>query len=220
MHVTDLETAVDQLSTESDHLIAVNNELEGNLRTLQDEVDTLEANVGQLEQVNDQLETIVSFVNETSNGFEESYEQLTEFLAEQIVGYRSVATETLQNIYIQRVLLWDCAYHDYFGEHDFAFDQRLEIPEQDVEGGIFDKVIEYVNDRVMSELCLSVADFEEYLEEIFNEPVYTSNHIISGMTMYTTLALDHYFPDENDAGLTPDDCGMAGYDCENLPADK
>jgi len=221
MHVTELETAVTQLANETDRLTGVNEELGSNIETLQEEVDALQDSVEQLQQLNDQLDTIVSFVNETGIGIDETYDEVREFLAEQIVGYRSVALESLQNIYTQRILLWDCAYRETFSDYDFSFDDSLEIPEQDVEGGVFDMVIDYVEDRVLNELCLSVVDFEAYLEDIFNEPVYTSNHLISGMNSYTTLALDYYFPDHDESGngLTLDDWAMAGYKCGKLPED-
>lgn len=221
-NVDDLEASVDQLSNYTGRLEEANDDLEENVGMLQDKVDSLEENVGQLEQLNGQLETIASFISETGIGIEESYEQVTEFLAEQIVGYRSVAQETLQNTYIQRVSLWDCAYRDYFADYDFAFKGTEEIPEQDVEGGVFDRVIDYIDERVLGELCLSVEDFEEYLEETFDEPVYTSNHLISGINSYSDLVFDYYFPDASDTGasLTPEDWAMAGYDCNNLPADQ
>ena len=54
-------------------------------------------------------------------------------------------------------------------------------------------------------------------EDIYDNPVYTTNHIVSGINTYTTLAFNYYFGDN---GLTEEDWINAQYDCENLPTNK
>merc|ERR1712125_91657 len=102
---------------------------------------------------------IVSFINETGNNFDDTFETITNFLSEQITAYRAVVIETLQNTYSQRIASWDCAYRDMFRLEEFVNDGRLPIG-----AGSYPNVIEYVEERVLSELCLSTPDFEIYLD--------------------------------------------------------
>lgn len=194
----------------------VNDELEENVADLQDEVTQFSGKVDELQKFNDELENIVSFVNETGSFLDETMDSVTEYLSEQIVAYRSVATETLQNTFIQRAALWDCAYRDHFGDDIFAANDKLPIP-----ANKFDDVLNYVDDRVLDELCLSLEDFEDFLEIKFDDPIYTTNHIVAGIASYAYLAFDYYFPDSGETGgLSETDWAMAGYNCERLPVSK
>jgi chromosome segregation ATPase len=211
-----LEEQVDRLEKETDRLGEANDELETNVQDLTSEVDRFVNKTEELQKMNDELENIVSFVNETGTFLDQSMDTVTEYLSEQIVAYRTVATETLKNTFIQRAALWDCAYRDHFGDDDFASDDKIPIP-----ANKFDDVMEYVNDRVLQELCLSLEDFETFLNNKFDDPVFTTDHVISGISSYAYLAFDHYFPStEVIEGLTEADWALAGYNCNRLPADK
>lgn len=210
-----LESVVDDLQNETDRLQEVNGQLEEHVNGLETEVDHLEDKVEEFRNLNKGLETIASFLNETAGDLDETYEALTKYLAEQIEAYQSVAVETLHNTYIQRVSLWDCGYRDHFGDQDFASNGNLEIPDE-----MFEEVIDYINERVLKDLCLSKSDFDRYLSEEFDDPIFTSNHFVSGINSYSLLALNYYFPDSGEVGLTADDWLTVGFSCERLPSDK
>lgn len=211
-----LADLLDNLQEQKDELSEVNDQLETNVEDLQDEVGRLETQVDELQEVNSNLETITSFLNETAGDIDETVDSLAVYLSEQIQAYRSLATETVHNTYIQRVALWDCAYRDHFGDEPFGLDDSLEIPADK-----FDDVIDYINERVLEEICLSDQDFEAYLSSIFNDPVFTTDHFVSGLNSYSTLAFNYYFPDGGESGgLTEQDWASAEYSCQGLPAEK
>jgi len=211
-----LATEVGRLENVTSDLEGVRKNLEDNVTALVEEVDQFSSKVDELQKYNDDLENIVSFVNETSSFLDENMDSVTQYLSEQIVAYRSVATETLQNTFIQRAALWDCAYRDHFGDEGFSRDDKLPIPD-----ARFDDVMNYVDDRVLQELCLKLDDFEKFLEVEFDDPVYTTNHVVAGIASYTYLAFSHYFPDSpDDKGITEADWALAGYNCERLPSNK
>jgi len=211
-----LEGTVEEIKNQTERLEEQNNELNATVISLETEVDRLENATAEYQDLNEGLETIASFLNDTAGDLGETYQQLTDFLAEQIDAYRSVAIETLHNTYIQRVAQWDCAYRDHFGDDDFAYDEDLEIP-----SNRFGEVMIYINDRVLKDLCLSVNDFDHYLEKNFDPPSLTSNHIVAGINSYTLLARNYYFPDVGEeGGLTVEDWSKAGFSCDKLPSDK
>ena len=210
-----LESVVDDLQNETTTLQDTNGQLEDLIEKLETEVDRLENKTEEFSNLNNGLSTIASFLNETAGEFDENYEDLTVHLAEQIEAYRAVAVETLHNTYIQRVSLWDCAYREHFGDHDFASDGGLEIPDD-----MFGEVMDYINERVLKELCLTKNDFDHYLSEYFDDPIFTSNHFVSGINAYSLLALNYYFPDSGEVGLSAEDWSIAGFSCERLPNDK
>jgi len=210
-----LEGQVDRLQNETDRLEQANDQLEANVDDLTDEVDRFVNKTDELQKLNDELENIVSFVNETGAFVDQTMDSVTEYLSEQIIAYRTVASETLKNTFIQRAALWDCAYRDHFGDDQFGKDDKVPIPPQR-----FDAVMDYVDQRVLSEICLTLDDFENFLDNKFDDPVYTTNHIVSGIASYAYQAFDFYFPDKGEAGLSEADWALAGYNCDRLPSDK
>jgi hypothetical protein len=164
-----------------------------------------------LEGVNSDLSTIVSFFNETSTGLDDSLQQVTEFLAGQISTNRILVLDSLENAYRQRVSNWDCDYREVFREMDYGADFDLLIPESD-----WSSVVSYVDTRVLQELCLNDSDFNQYLQDTYPSGL-TSNRFITAITIYTTEALDWYFPETEEDGISPSEWADARYQCENLP---
>lgn len=212
-----LEDQIDRLQTETDRLNEVNGLLGENVEDLKSEVDRFVNKTERLEKLNDELQNIVSFINETKSDVDQTMEAVTEYLSDQIVAYRSVATKTLKNTFIQRADLWDCAFADHFRDQGFASNGNTPIP-----ANMLDEVFEYVGERVLEESCLSLNDFKDFLNIKFpTDPPFSKNHIVSGIAQYTYLAYDYYFPDKGEAGgLIEEDWALAGYDCEGLPQDK
>jgi hypothetical protein len=161
-----------------------------------------------LESLNNDLVTVVSFLNETSLGLDNSLQQITGFLADQIAANQVLVSESLENTYRQRVQSWDCDYRDHFREEPFAGNFNISIT--DLSG-----VVEYVNERVLSEICLDESDFEQFLLGEYPDGI-NSFRLIRGVSMYTTNALDFYFPEAGETGITPAVWAEASYDCQKL----
>ena len=162
-----------------------------------------------LESLNGNLLTIVSFLNETSQGLGDSLSEITDYLADQITANQVLVLESLENTYRQRISSWDCDYRDIFREENFGSD--FSAPITDVPS-----VLDYVDERVMSELCLDVSDFELYLNQENPGGIITSFRLIRGVLLYTTAALDYYFPEEDELGLAVEKWSDASFACENL----
>ena len=165
----------------------------------------------QLQNLNNELTSITSFLNTTSVGLGSSLEQVTQFLASQITADRVLVLNTLQNTYLQRVANWDCEYQVIFRSNAFGSNFSLDIPDSDVAS-----VMTYIDGRVLSELCLSQDDFQKYMFSNFPTG-FSSNNLIAGVQLYTTAALDYYFPTSGQVGLTAQDWVNASFDCANLP---
>lgn len=161
-----------------------------------------------LESLNSDLVSIVTFLNETSLGLGNSLDQVAGFLSAQIVANQVLVSESLENTYRQRVQNWDCDYRDHFRGQPFGNDYDVTI-------GDLIPVINYANERVLSELCLDSSDFELYLMRQYPEGV-SSFRFISALTIYTAEALDFYFPEQEEQGISPEEWANASYKCQNL----
>jgi DNA repair exonuclease SbcCD ATPase subunit len=159
-----------------------------------------------LGNLNDDLNTVVSFLNETSIGIGDSLETFTGFLAEQITSNRVLVLETLESTARQKTSNWDCDYRDIYREKDYGIDFEVFIPTADIP-----QVVSYVDARILTDLCLSEADFTKYLEDTY--PLFlTSNRLVTAVTVYVTEASDWYFNE----GVSPEQWAEAGYQCENI----
>lgn len=89
-------------------------------------------------------------------------------------------------------------------------------------------VIEYLEERVLSEVCVDTADFELFLETEYVQqgqiPPFnvTTNEMKRAVQLYTRSALTHYFPNSDLPGDGPDDADWASadYNCDLLPTSK
>jgi hypothetical protein len=212
----------ESLSSETAQLESSNEQLNETVVDLEGMVVDFELENNRLTQLNSDLGTIVSFLNTTTANLDETFDAVSAFLAGQISVNRFLVLETLQNTYQQRLSSWDCDFRDAFRNRDFANDGNIPIGTDD-----YPEVVAYVDEQLLTELCLDQADFEQYLESAVVQggivpPVSTTvNQLITGVQTYTNLAVDYYFPDNGDAvgGLTEEEWLEASYNCENLPAD-
>jgi hypothetical protein len=184
---------------------------------LQDEIAILREENDRLTNLTSSLGTILSFLEETNQDADVTVDQLAGQLQEQITNSRRLVMENLQNTLIQRTQTWNCDYVNAFSGSSFAQDFSVPIP-----SGSYDAVMDYVETRVLQDLCLDRSDFELYLSVNFmpNGDGLTSNELISGVSMYTIDALDHYFPDSGEDGVTEEEWAEAEYDCSNLSTDR
>ena len=210
-----LEGLVNSLSNETTHLSELNDLLQSNVDRLEEKVYELQDENDRLEVSITDLQSISSFLDETADNLGDAYDEVVAFLAEQISTNRVLVMETLENTYHQRVANWDCALRDHFVLEDFANDGSIPIPEDR-----FEAVMAYVEERVLSDLCLGNEDFEQYMGQRYEGQDITTNRLVTSVQRYTWSALDYYFPEGDNEGLTPEDWAAVEYDCGNLPIDK
>lgn len=191
-----------------DHLNNLTSEQNETLAELQATLDSFTEENDRLQDLNTDLVTILGFLNETSLGIDTSLFQITDMLSDQIAASEVLVLENLENTMRQRIGNWDCDYRDVFREQSFGVVFTSPITERS-------RVLDYVDGRVLSELCLSRDDFDSYLTFQFSEGL-TSYRLFRGVVEYTAKALDFYFPEEDEIGLSATDWSDAAYSCKNL----
>jgi len=238
--VNRLESEVDRLETQNDRYQVLNDnlnqtamelqitnvELQGTADRLDGTVDRLNGTVTELEQVNRdltqeneryaelnaELNTILEFLNETAQNLNESYEDIVAFLAEQISVNRVLVLQTLENTYGQITISWDCTFRDVFRGEAFVVDEDSPIGSDSLPD-----VLDHVEERILSELCIDTADFEAFLNSRYLPlDSMTTNQLYSAVAVYVIAAMNYYFPDSGEPGLTPEDWASADYSCENV----
>lgn len=205
-----------ELQTLSDELLNITVAQNETLAAMQETLEDFATENDRLREFNADLVTVVKFLNETSSGLGNSLENITSFLTDQIAVNQGLVVESLENTYRQRVQNWDCEYRDIFGLQPFGqnfslpLDRTTDIP----------AVLDYVEQRVLSELCLDRSNFATYLDALYplaDNAVITSFGLIRAVRVYTDLALDYYFPEVGEAGLVLEDWSNASFQCEQLP---
>ena len=210
-----LDDLVGALSNETEHLSEMGDLLRINVDRLESKVNELEVENNRLEALTSDLQSIASFLNETADNLGDAYDEVAAFLAEQISTNRVLVMETLENTYHQRVANWDCALTDNFALEEFSKDRNTPIP-----ANSFSAVMEYVEERVLSDLCLDIDDFEQYMEQRYDGQDITTNRLVASVQRYTWNALDYYFPEGDDIGLSPQDWAAASFNCDNLSVNQ
>jgi len=206
-----LEALVGSFSTETEHLSELGDLLQDNVDRLEDKIEDLMVENDRLEGLVADLQTVADFLDDAAQNLNESFDEVTAFLAEQISTNRFLVVENLQNTYHQRVANWDCALRDRFALEDFTRDGNMPIPDD-----IFPVVMLYVEERVLSDLCLDTSDFELYMSNRYNGEDITVNRLTTSVQRYTWDALDHYFPEADEDGVAPEAWAAAAYECGNL----
>lgn len=184
-------------------------DLNATSQLLENLVNDLEIENLQYSELNGELISIVSFLNDTALGLDSSLEFVSGYLADQISANKELVVQSLENTYRQRVLNWDCDYRDIFREESFGQDYSLAIANMDA-------VLGYLDQRVLSELCLSVQDFQRYLDREYPGEIINTLQLIRAVSLFTTSALDHYFPEPGESGLTANEWSEASYKCDLL----
>ena len=203
-----LSNTTDYLESLADYLGNMTADQNAALIELQDAVANLQSESNRLGELNMDLFIIVSFLNDTSSGMDASLREITTFLADQIIANQALVLASLENTYRQRIAIWDCDYRDIFREETFGND--FTDPITDV-----DAVLSYVDERVFSELCLHAIDFEMYLSDRYPSGL-NSFQLIRSVLIYTTEALDFYFPESDELGLTAQEWADAAFSCNSL----
>lgn len=211
-----LEDLVGSLSNETDTLTELSNVLQENVDRLKGEVGNLKTENGRLETSIDNLKTVIEFWGDVVGNIDNTYEEMTAFLAQQITTNRNLVLEALENTYHQRVADWDCGLRAQYALEPFAQDDSISIPNDK-----YNEVIDFVNGRVLSDLCLSRSNFESYVTSRYPSGGISIDRLVTSVRRYTWDAIDHYFPEIGEDGLTPENWSMANFTCSSLmPSQK
>ena len=173
----------------------------------------------QFRELNENLGKIVSFLEVEANGVQESYDELAKQLADTILRKEVLAEIGLKERMKAELSGWECGLLIAFGNQDFSEDQEIPIGYSD-----YYHVMNYISDKILSDLCIVQENLEVYLweEVIPGKQIWDINlkDLAFGVNIYSAKVLDHYFPDENDTeGLENYVWNVADYDCRNLDLD-
>jgi len=207
-----LEGEVDRLEEQNNVYKDLNKQLETTSKALNSSVVELTVQVDELEMVNKDLQSVSDFLNETAGQLGQTVDEISDFLGKQIEANKALVLGNLENTMKQRIMGWDCSYGNLFASRDWGSNFDIAISAQD-----WDEVLGYVNENVLEETCLSLSDFEDYFTaNSVQWPKWNSKNLISAVSAYSTAALDWYFPEEGETGLTHTDWAAASYDCQQL----
>jgi myosin heavy subunit len=216
---SNLSKSVDHLVNETAKLAMMNEALNDTATDLRNEISSLSSEVDRLDRLTINLKNLVSFLNETALNIDESFDSMTDFLSKQIESNRVLVMETLENLYRQRISNWDCDFREFFLSEFFVSNRDAPIGID-----LYPKAIGYIEERVLSDLCLNTVDFEGFLEE-FMKLTKTSdasfNQLQQAAGQYTGLAVNYYFsPSAVTNSTTSVQWAEANYNCNNLPPES
>ena len=213
-----LQVENEALSNETARLTNLTQELNGTVGFLSEEVNRLEVVNSDLSVSNTRLIGVVGFLNNTFNSTDVALSTALATLDEAIAASRQQTVENVLNTYQQSLAAWRCDITIDFAGEPFFVDSTIPLGPTN-----FTSVMTHVNNLVLTNLCLNQTDFERFLDVRFVgsgvlPPVQASFlEVRSGVTQYSTAALNHYFPDATEVGVTLADWDAASYRCENLP---
>lgn len=216
-------TSLQELATQFANTTIDQNET---LQVLKTTLEGFQIENDRLESFNDNLMEGLEYLNQTllTNGnimdsTTTTLGEITLVLGRQVKQQQQTTLKQLEISYRQLLAGWDCDYRDVFRLEPFGQDYdsvmmttttttpadsptttSLIIPSD---------VKDYVDERVLSKLCLDSNDFIMYLSEVDNnkdtegENGVTSNELIRAVVLYTDEAIKYYFPQSSI--LTVDD---------------
>ena len=158
-----------------------------------------------LEQFNTNLMDGLSYLNTTlAQGIDTSLEEITLVLGKQVQQQQILTIKQLEISYRQIIENWDCNYNVVFNNQEFGSNYNIPIPitSTDTNTDINSinilplDVRDYIQERVLSKLCLNIDDFSNYLNNQYNTDgtiIITSNQLIRSTVLYTNEAMNYYF---------------------------
>lgn len=217
----DTTTSLQDLATKFANTTIDQNET---LTVLKETLEGFQAENDRLEDFNEKLEAGLDYLNETlfANGdlvesSAASIADLAEVLGERVQQQQQSSLLQLEISYRQLLAGWDCDYRDVFRSEAFGQDYDVFLPGKP-SSVLPDQVGNYVDERILSKLCLDLDDFEDYLSSSTNAGV-TSNQLIRAVILYTEDALKYYFPsaqNDNNNGILLSEWIDAGFRCDLL----
>lgn len=188
------------------------------LAVLKETLEGFQAENDRLEEFNKKLETGLNYLNETlfANGnlVESSaatLSEITEVLGERVEQQQQSTLVQLEISYRQLLAGWDCDYNDVF-----QYGPNSVI--SSTTGNLFPADLQnYINDRVLSKMCLDSQDFEGYLLLSTPSREITSSDLVRAVALYTEGAMKYYFPSSDSSnGVTLEEWIDASFRCDLL----
>eukprot|EP00547_Thalassionema_nitzschioides_P002015 CAMPEP_0194205562 /NCGR_PEP_ID=MMETSP0156-20130528/4804_1 /TAXON_ID=33649 /ORGANISM="Thalassionema nitzschioides, Strain L26-B" /LENGTH=599 /DNA_ID=CAMNT_0038931865 /DNA_START=20 /DNA_END=1819 /DNA_ORIENTATION=+ len=212
----ELQVEIGNLTGQVETLEETNEELEQANNNLTDTVQDLQKEISDLEKQINRLETILLAINDTISNSSD-WEKILEDLEKAANDTRNAVIADLELYYDGVNQAWICQYPT-----DFAGETFLETPDAPMGQPAYDTVVANVNTNVLLEMCLNVTNYELYVQVQTGktEVEVTFNEIRNGVTRYTEGAINYYFNEVDDGGLTPLDWTKADYDCQNLTPEQ
>mmetsp|Transcript_47928 Transcript_47928/g.70969 ORF Transcript_47928/g.70969 Transcript_47928/m.70969 type:complete len:448 (+) Transcript_47928:97-1440(+) len=212
-----------QLSFQHNALSEQSNELKSMETNLTTYIEDMIVENARFEQINANLSTIVDFVSSSGKGVTQSYTALTLFLETSIENNQRLLLNRMKFNMNAKVKNWKCGLKDEFP--DATEDTVISIRG----GGLYPEILNYLNNTVLSELCIDVSDFERYLQDWYNDENGSSNNTTNitlneltfGLNFYSLEVFNYYFPDNSVVvGITEEEWAEADYQCRNFPPGK
>mmetsp|Transcript_9925 Transcript_9925/g.24154 ORF Transcript_9925/g.24154 Transcript_9925/m.24154 type:complete len:620 (-) Transcript_9925:155-2014(-) len=193
------------------------------LAVLRQTLEGFRAENDRLEGFNRELEAGLDYLNQTllSNGLQietsaVALTEITRVLGEQVQQQQRSTLTQLEISYRQILAGWDCDYRDVFRSRDFGqdFDAPILGTATTTEGTVVlpPDVRTYLEERVMSGMCLDGDAFSRYLFALTIDEgrIVTSNELVRAVVLYTEDALRYYFPFSQQGGAEGEDGGDEG----------
>jgi len=207
-----LEGEVDRLEEQNNVFRDLNTQLETTSKDLNSSVVDLTVQVDELDKTNKDLQSVAGFLNDTAGQIGQTFDEISDYLGKQIEANKALILGNMENTMKQRAVSWDCNYGNLFASKDWGSNYDVDIGDQD-----WEDVLSYVNENVLEETCLSLSDFKDfYAADSVQWSKRNSKNLIAAVSAYTTTALDWYFPEEGETGLTHADWAAASYNCQQL----
>jgi exonuclease VII small subunit len=237
--VTRLEGAVDDLHVENDRYTTLNEELNGSVmelsainmqfQQLNEQLNQSNIELERLSGVlgnqtaeyashNEDLRSLVGFLNSTGTELGQSVELLISYLDDRVQFYQSSSLRTLELDYRVLMRSWDCDFREFFLGDDFTVNAAVAVG-----ATRYPAVRNYVQDRILDDLCLDATDWEVFMELVIVQGQVedvTTTQLVRGVQNYTAQALQFYFPRDDNVTVPTlewSDWSEADYQCANLP---
>lgn len=212
--VQDYEELKQTLNAEILHLVNHTNDLNETVMELNHATALYEEQNQKLSSLNEDLNSVVGFLQVEVDGVHSSYESLVGTLADTILRKEVLAEIALKERIRKDISGWECGFTAAFANEDFGKDGEVAIGYSS-----YDTVMNYINDRILSDVCVQRGNFELYLSSEILLPgqkkwEINRNDLVNGVNLYLTEVLNHYFPGEG--GSDKIDWNTADYDCRNL----
>mmetsp|Transcript_13212 Transcript_13212/g.38106 ORF Transcript_13212/g.38106 Transcript_13212/m.38106 type:complete len:489 (+) Transcript_13212:232-1698(+) len=211
---------VGSLTNETSSLGQINTDLEETVSDLESDIVDLSSEVDRLETLNSELARVVAFINEEAQDVQKTFADISKLLSDQIVVYQNYIVRDTQSYYVNQIDHWDCLFYDVF-PYDFTSDPSIPI------GADYGEVMKYVDNQILSKLCLSPTDFESFLANFYApnpSETASTDDVVGAIELYTIFAMDYYFPRNGTSasadGITTDEWAESSYSCELLPDDR
>eukprot|EP00586_Coscinodiscus_wailesii_P013597 CAMPEP_0172519844 /NCGR_PEP_ID=MMETSP1066-20121228/291656_1 /TAXON_ID=671091 /ORGANISM="Coscinodiscus wailesii, Strain CCMP2513" /LENGTH=587 /DNA_ID=CAMNT_0013302507 /DNA_START=237 /DNA_END=2001 /DNA_ORIENTATION=- len=146
------------LSNQVQNLQELNVDLAKTKSSLNSTVTELRNENEQYKLTNENLTDIVSFLNTTAASIDKNFDDIVDFLTSQITTQRTQLLRSLQLSYDEKIASWTCNMNVAFGAQNFVRNPDTPLGVQN-----YRRVINYLDEKWLQQLCLNETNFESYL---------------------------------------------------------